>query len=162
MTDLIHAPMTASITDLKKNPMETVSAGEGEPIAILNRNKVVFYCVPAELYGAMVEQLEDLELGQLADARKDEERIRVDINKLKAIRQIDITEEEREKIAEDRIKLKEAISPLLDAGMNFGHFCYIPQLEFPYAAPSPFMEWFMAEIERHKNYLNYVKLRQGA
>jgi len=34
----IYADIVASITELKKNPMEVVNHGEGNPIAILNRN----------------------------------------------------------------------------------------------------------------------------
>ncbi len=74
--------MTASITELKKSPMDTVLAGQGEAVAILNRNTPAFYCIPAELYESMLEQLEDIELNQLADARSNQKRIQVDINDL--------------------------------------------------------------------------------
>ena len=82
MTQLIHARMTASITELKKSPMDTVLAGRGEAVAILNRNTPAFYCIPAELYEKMIEQLEDLELNQTADTRANQKRIRVNINEL--------------------------------------------------------------------------------
>ncbi|ETS30936.1 hypothetical protein PTE_02882 [Photorhabdus khanii NC19] len=42
--------VAASITDLKRNPMGTYLQGEGEAIAILNRNEPAFYCVPPELF----------------------------------------------------------------------------------------------------------------
>jgi antitoxin StbD len=74
--------MTASITELKKSPMDTVLAGRGEAVAILNRNTPAFYCIPAELYENMIEQLEDLELNQIADTRANQKRIRVNINEL--------------------------------------------------------------------------------
>lgn len=74
--------MTASITELKKSPMDTVLAGRGEAVAILNRNTPAFYCIPAELYETMIEQLEDLELNQIADTRANQKRIRVNINDL--------------------------------------------------------------------------------
>ena len=82
MTQLIHARMTASITELKKSPMDTVLAGNGEAVAILNRNTPAFYCIPADLYVAMLEQLEDLELNQIADTRAKQKRIRVNIDEL--------------------------------------------------------------------------------
>ncbi|MEG2618621.1 MAG: plasmid stabilization protein [Bacilli bacterium] len=82
MTQLIHARMTASITELKKSPMDTVLAGRGEAVAILNRNTPAFYCIPADLYENMIEQLEDLELNKIADARANQKRIRVNINEL--------------------------------------------------------------------------------
>ena len=37
MSHQILAETTASISELKKNPMGTVAAGEGFPVAILNR-----------------------------------------------------------------------------------------------------------------------------
>ena len=69
MAHHIHAATTASISELKKNPMGTVAAGEGFPVVILNHNEPAFYCVPAKAYEAMLERLEDLELNALADAR---------------------------------------------------------------------------------------------
>ncbi|MFV0492868.1 MAG: type II toxin-antitoxin system Phd/YefM family antitoxin [Pseudorhodobacter sp.] len=69
MVHSIHADMSASVSDLKKNPMATVAAGDGRPVAILNRNKPAFYCVPADEYAAMLERLENAELNALADER---------------------------------------------------------------------------------------------
>jgi antitoxin StbD len=69
MTHLILADVTASVSELKRNPMGTVAAGEGFPVAILNRNEPAFYCVPATAYEALLDRLEDLELNALADAR---------------------------------------------------------------------------------------------
>ncbi len=71
MTHAIFAQMTASVTELKKNPMGTVAAGEGQTVAILNRNEPAFYCVPADEYEAMLDRLEDAELNAIADARQD-------------------------------------------------------------------------------------------
>ena len=62
----------ASVSELKRNPMRTVAAGEGFAVAILNRNEPAFYCVPARQYEAMMERLEDAELNALADARADQ------------------------------------------------------------------------------------------
>lgn len=62
--------------------MDTVLAGNGEAVAILNRNTPAFYCIPADLYEAMLEQLEDLELNQIADTRAKQKRIRVNIDEL--------------------------------------------------------------------------------
>lgn len=82
MTQLIHARMTASITELKKRPMDTVLAGQGEAVAILNRNTPAFYCIPAEMYENMLEQLEDIELNKIADSRSNQKRIQVSLNDL--------------------------------------------------------------------------------
>jgi antitoxin StbD len=69
MANVILAEMTASVSELKKNPMATVAAGEGFPVAILNRNVPTFYCVPAKAYEALMDKLEDMELNTIADAR---------------------------------------------------------------------------------------------
>lgn len=69
MSRPILAEMVASISELKKNPMGTVAAGEGFPVAILNRNEPAFYCVPAKAYEALMDRLEDVELNVIADAR---------------------------------------------------------------------------------------------
>ena len=69
MANLIMADTAASVSELKKNPMGTVAAGEGFAVAILNRNEPAFYCVPAKTWEALMERLEDLELNALATAR---------------------------------------------------------------------------------------------
>jgi antitoxin StbD len=81
-TNLILTEVTASISEFKKNPMRIVDAGEGFPVAILNRNKPVFYCIPANVYEIMMDRLEDLELNALADAREGQLEIEVNIDDL--------------------------------------------------------------------------------
>lgn len=80
MASQIFAATTASVSELKRNPMGTVAAGEGFPVAILNHNEPAFYCVPAKAYEAMLERLEDLELNAIADAREGQtiHRVRLD------------------------------------------------------------------------------------
>ncbi|HEY3326272.1 MAG TPA: type II toxin-antitoxin system Phd/YefM family antitoxin [Novimethylophilus sp.] len=82
MAHVIFAETTASVSELKKNPMGTVAAGEGFPVAILNRNEPAFYCVPAKAYEALMDKLEDIELNAIADARKDQAEIKVSLDEL--------------------------------------------------------------------------------
>lgn len=82
MTHALYATMTASVTELKRNPMGTIAAGAGEAVAILNRNAPAFYCVPAAAYEAMLERLEDAELNALADARAAMPEVSVSLNDL--------------------------------------------------------------------------------
>ena len=77
MPNIILADVAASVSELKKNPMATVAAGEGFPVAILNHNEPVFYCVPAHAYEALMDKLEDMELSALAVARKNQPEIEV-------------------------------------------------------------------------------------
>ena len=82
MSNLILAETTASVSELKKNPMGTVAAGEGFPVAILNRNAPAFYCVPAKAYEALINKLEDMELNAIADARKGQRVIKLKLDEL--------------------------------------------------------------------------------
>jgi antitoxin StbD len=56
MVHPILSDSTTSISDLKKNPMAVVEQGEGFPVAVLNRNQPVFYCVPAEAYELLMDK----------------------------------------------------------------------------------------------------------
>ena len=82
MAHSILAEVAASVSELKSNPMATVAAGEGATVAILNRNEPAFYCVPASVYEAMMERLEDIELNAIADARKNEQVIKIELDDL--------------------------------------------------------------------------------
>ena len=82
MSNLILANITASVSELKRDPMGTVAAGEGFPVAILNRNAPAFYCVPARAYEALLEKLEDLELNAIANARQGQAIVKVTLDEL--------------------------------------------------------------------------------
>lgn len=47
--------LITSISELKKNPMAVLAASNGQAVAVLNRNKPAFYCVPVELYEEFVK-----------------------------------------------------------------------------------------------------------
>lgn len=82
MTTRILTEIAASISELKANPMKVALSGDGEPIAVLNRNELAFYCVPAEVYEYLMDRIEDFELIALAEARKDEESVKANLNDL--------------------------------------------------------------------------------
>lgn len=82
MSHQILTEVTASVSELKRNPMGTVAAGEGFPVAILNRNAPAFYCVPASAYEALMDRIEDLELNAIANARVDQAVIKVELDDL--------------------------------------------------------------------------------
>lgn len=79
MAALILAETSASVSELKKNPMGTVAAGEGFPVAILNRNEPAFYCIPAKAYEALLDKLEDMDLNAIADARENQGEVKVNL-----------------------------------------------------------------------------------
>ncbi len=82
MAHQILSETAASISELKRNPMGTVAAGEGFPVAILNRNEPAFYCIPARAFESMMDRLEDLELNAIADARAGQKRVKVKLDEL--------------------------------------------------------------------------------
>lgn len=82
MAHTIHASVTASVTELKRNPMGTMAAGNGGAVAILNRNEPAFYCIPAAEYEAMLELIEDAELNAIADARAHSPEVAVSLDDL--------------------------------------------------------------------------------
>lgn len=84
MNNIIHSRFVASVSDLKKNPMEVVNNGFGEAVAILNRNNPAFYCVPADMYEKLMDLIEDKELLKLAEQVDTEETVKVSINDLRA------------------------------------------------------------------------------
>lgn len=80
MPNIILSDTSASVSELKKNPMATVNAGDGYPVAILNRNQPAFYCVPAELYEKMLDALDDQELVKLVTERSNQQLHVVDLD----------------------------------------------------------------------------------
>lgn len=82
MTSQIFSEVSASVSELKRNPMGTVAAGDGFPVAILNHNQPAFYCVPAKAYEELMNRLEDLELNAIADARSGQPTVEVSLDDL--------------------------------------------------------------------------------
>jgi len=67
--DTIYADLSVSMTDFKKNPAEVVRQAGQKPIAVLNHNKPAFYTLTPKLFEAILEELEDKELLELARKR---------------------------------------------------------------------------------------------
>ena len=80
----ILADVAVSVSELMKNPSSVLSGANGLPVAVLNHNRVMGYMVPANVYEAMVERLDELELIHLVKARLDanETPVRVSLDDL--------------------------------------------------------------------------------
>ncbi len=78
----IFADVTVSVSELKKNPSRVLAGAGGMPVAVLNHNRVMGYRVPAELYEAMMERLDDLDLVKIAKARLGEGSVPVNLDDL--------------------------------------------------------------------------------
>jgi antitoxin StbD len=78
----IFTQFTASVTERKPNPMATVAVGGGEAVAIMDGNHPAFYCVPAKAYEAQMDRLDDAELNVVADVRRGEQSIPINLDEL--------------------------------------------------------------------------------
>ena len=65
----IESNIAISVSDLKKNPSAVFDHSGGEAVAVLNHNRVMGYMVPAALYEAMMERLDDEDLIRTARER---------------------------------------------------------------------------------------------
>ena len=90
----VLADLAVSVSELKKNPSAVLSGAGGAAVAVLNHNRVVGYMVPADVYEAMIERLDDLELAQLVKARIDanETPVRVSLDDLIGKAEADIAD----------------------------------------------------------------------
>jgi len=75
----VLASCSASISELKKNPSALIARSDGEPIAILNHNKPTAYLIPAETYEALLEKVEDYQLGVIIKERQNEKISAVEV-----------------------------------------------------------------------------------
>ena len=68
----VMADRAVSVSELKKNPSAVMSGAQGGAVAVLNHNRVMAYRVPTDVYEAMMERLDDLDLAELVKARSQE------------------------------------------------------------------------------------------
>ena len=68
----IHANLSVSISELKKNPTATIKQAKGKPVAILVHNTPMAYLIPADVYAAMLHILQDYDLYEIVEERRKE------------------------------------------------------------------------------------------
>ena len=80
----ILAPSSVGISELKANPSAVLDASDDRPVAILNRNKPVGYLMSAKAWEAICNQLEDMDLRQIAEERMNDgqQSVQVTIDEL--------------------------------------------------------------------------------
>ncbi|WP_421549359.1 type II toxin-antitoxin system Phd/YefM family antitoxin [Pseudomonas sp. QD4] len=78
----VLADKAVSVSELKRNPSAVLSGAQGGPVAVLNHNRVMGYMVPADVFEAMMERLDDLELAEIVRARSQETPISVSLDDL--------------------------------------------------------------------------------
>ena len=75
----VLANCSVSISELKKNPSALIEQSDGEPIAILNHNRPTAYLIPAKTYEALLEKLENYQLGVIVKERQYEKISAVEV-----------------------------------------------------------------------------------
>lgn len=81
--DRVLSSLAISMSEFKKNPSKVLREAGRHPLAVLTHNKPACYVIDPEVYEAMLERLEDLELGELAAKRlASGKRVRVRLDDL--------------------------------------------------------------------------------
>jgi antitoxin StbD len=65
----VEADLVVGISDLKKNPSAVIKSAEGQPVAILNHNRVVGYLISPDAFENILEALDDMHLNEIAEER---------------------------------------------------------------------------------------------
>nr|VFK06795.1 MAG: antitoxin StbD [Candidatus Kentron sp. LPFa]VFK33225.1 MAG: antitoxin StbD [Candidatus Kentron sp. LPFa] len=81
MANIALPETTANISQLRENPLATVAAG-GFPVAIIEHDNPVFYCVPTQVYETLLNELEDIELNTITGSREDQAEIGITLDEL--------------------------------------------------------------------------------
>lgn len=74
-----------SVSELKKNPMAVVKEAKGRAVAVLNRNSPAFYCVPPDMYEAMLDAIEDRKLAEIIHQRRHEQGAPISLEELERL-----------------------------------------------------------------------------
>lgn len=82
--DTIYADYSVSMSQFKKNPAEVLRSAGEKPVAVLNHNRPAFYMVTPKLFEALIEELADRHLLELARQRltRKDTAIEVDIDQI--------------------------------------------------------------------------------
>ncbi|MDH4375014.1 MAG: type II toxin-antitoxin system Phd/YefM family antitoxin [Ramlibacter sp.] len=60
--EAIHADLSVSMSEFKKNPAAVLRAAKRRPVAVLNHNRAAFYMLEPQLFEALLEELADQDL----------------------------------------------------------------------------------------------------
>lgn len=66
----VEAEVAVSVSDLKKSPSSVIEKAHGQPVAVLNHNRVMAYLVRADVYERIMDLLDDQELARIVQERQ--------------------------------------------------------------------------------------------
>lgn len=76
----VHANLSVSMSEFKKNPAAVLRESRNRPVAVLNHNRPAFYMIEPQLFEAMMEELADNDLYRKAAARLAEKSRAVEVS----------------------------------------------------------------------------------
>jgi len=82
ITTAIYAKSTVSITELRRNPGAVIEEAGDHPVAVLNHNRAMAYIVPAEVFEALMEVLDDVELADIVRKRRAGKSVKISLDDL--------------------------------------------------------------------------------
>ena len=82
--DTIFADHTISMSEFKRNPAQVLRSAGENPVAVLNHNRPAFYMITPSLFEALVDELGDPDLLEIARRRlaNKDAAIEVDIDQI--------------------------------------------------------------------------------
>lgn len=80
--DAIHADLSVSVTELKRNFASVLAAARDTPVAVLNHNKPEAYLLSAKQYENILNALEDMEDRRLVEERHNGPFVEVNLGEL--------------------------------------------------------------------------------
>ena len=82
--DTIFADLSVSMSEFKRNPAQVLRTAGEKPVAVLNHNRPAFYMISPKRFEALVEELADRELVNLARQRllEKDSAVEVDLDQL--------------------------------------------------------------------------------
>jgi antitoxin StbD len=57
MSTTVLADTAASLSELKNDPISTVAAGDGFPVANIDQDEPASYCIPTKAYEMLMDKL---------------------------------------------------------------------------------------------------------
>ena len=82
--DAVYADLSVSMSEFKRNPAQVLRAAGEKPVAVLNHNRPAFYMVSPRLFEALVEEMADRDLVEVARRRltRKDSAFEVDIDQI--------------------------------------------------------------------------------
>jgi len=80
--ETIHADLTVSVTELKRNFANILASAKDSPVAVLNHNKPEAYLLSAKHYESILNALEDMEDKRLVEERRSGPFVEVALDEL--------------------------------------------------------------------------------